>query len=187
MAQSRHHPLRLSHRSRTTGGLRLRRLVLLTTYRISPGETDVRGWIVFTEDGQRVGRVRDLIIDVQNLVVRYVEVDLDWHFAESGTSTRAIVPVACARVSAQRRHVHVRGIRSDELCYAPSFGARPIGTEEETSVRRFFLRGGTALPANDSADARALALLEQQRFFGVRRQGRWDDPYLCRAVEAPLG
>ena len=46
-----------------------RRVGRLARHRIAPGQLDIRRWIAFTEDGQRVGRVVDLIVDMQSLLV----------------------------------------------------------------------------------------------------------------------
>lgn len=56
---------RLSETHDPGGERTTRRLPGLCGYRIAPGEVDIRGWLVVAEDGHRVGRVRDLIIDPQ--------------------------------------------------------------------------------------------------------------------------
>jgi hypothetical protein len=157
----------------------LRRLERLRAHRIAPGEIDIRGWIALAEDDRRVGRVRDVIVDTDALTVRYVELSLDPHLTANSGSRRLVVPIGCARVSAHRPHVHLPGITSRELLHAPRFGARPIGPEEETVLRAFFLRhsNGDGSPETNASDAEDV--LEQQ-FWGARRRARASAPYLTR-------
>jgi hypothetical protein len=158
----------------------LRRLARLRAHRIAPGEVDIRGWIALAEDGRRVGRVRDVVVDTDALVVRYVELSLDPHLTGNSGSQRLVVPIGCARVSAHRPHVHLHGITSRELPHAPRFGARPIGPEEENVLRAFFLRPsdtGDGSSVTNASDAEGV--LEQQ-FWGTRRRTRASAPYLMR-------
>ena len=50
----------------------LRRLSLLTQYRIAEGEPDINGWDVLGQTGTRVGIVTDVIIDADAEQVRYI-------------------------------------------------------------------------------------------------------------------
>ena len=143
-------------------GLMARRLRRLPSAQISSDEPDIRGWLTLAHDGHRVGRVHDLIVDLATGQVRYLEIRLDPGLACSAGTARLVIPVAALEVSASRRHVHVRGLRSDELAHAPRFGARPVGDQEEASLRRFYHCGDPS---------------EAARFWGVRRRGRERLPY----------
>ena len=46
-------------------------------YRIAEGDPDVRGWEVLGVDGYRIGEVYDLLVEIDTLRTRYLEVDLD--------------------------------------------------------------------------------------------------------------
>ena len=118
--------------------LMARRLRYLPSARIAAGDRDIRGWLTLTEDGYRVGRVHDLVIDVASGHVRHLEIGLDTGVAHAAGTARLVIAVEALQVSASRRHVHVRRTRSDELVHAPRFGVRPIGEAEERSLRRFY-------------------------------------------------
>jgi hypothetical protein len=157
----------------------LRRLARLRAHRIAPGEVDIRGWIALAEDGRRVGRVRDVIVDIDALAVRYVELCLDPHLTSGMDSRRLVVPVGCARVSAHRPQVHLHGITTRELLHAPRYGAGTIGSDEENILRAFFLRPSDADGSSVTNASDAEGVLEQQ-FWGARRRARANAPYLTR-------
>jgi hypothetical protein len=140
-----------------------RRLRRLPSLGIASGEPDIRGWLTLADDGHRVGRVHDLIVELATGHVRHLEIALDPGLACRAGTGRLVIPVAALEVSASRRHVHVRRVRSDEIVHAPRFGAKPIGDREEQSLRRFYRC------ADFGSDA--------ARFWGVRRRGRERVPY----------
>lgn len=153
------------------------RLARLQEHDIVGGELDLRRWIVFTEDGRRVGRVHDVLIDIHSLRVSHIEVTLDPRLP-SQDSRRVVVPVACARVAANRKHIHLCRVTAIELYHAPRFGARPITESEQDALLAFFVRSeahclATTGPATDEA-------LIQARFWGARRRGRELEPYVHR-------
>lgn len=155
----------------------LHRLAHLPRHGIAPGEHDIRGWIVFTEDGQRVGRVCDLIVDVLSLRMRHIEVELDPRLTHPDASRRVVVPIVCARAAAHRKHVNLRGVTSRDIVHAPRYGSSPISREAEAVLECFFVRPRFGSPVPNGAEVDVDAWREQ-RFWGVRRSGREHEPYL---------
>jgi len=159
----------------------LSRLTTLTGYDVAPGEVDIRGWLVIADDGFRVGRIRDLVVDLDSLFVRYLEVELDRHLNSSVLSNRAIIPVACARVSAHRKHVNLRAITSRELAHAPRAKPQAMSPSDEALLRRFYLRENPPETSSSGNRDKAIAdLQEQQQFWGMRRRGRTLQSYIRR-------
>ncbi len=64
-----------SMRTQAEGGLA--HLDELDDFKIAEGEPDIRGWDVRGADGQKLGKVEDLLVDTAALKVRYIEVKLD--------------------------------------------------------------------------------------------------------------
>lgn len=155
----------------------VRRLARLRAHRIAPGEIDIRGWLVFAEDGRRVGRVRDIVVNVQTLAMRHLELQLDPHIVNFSGSRRVIVPIAYARVSAHRPHLHLVDVTSGELAHSPRFGASPLGATEERLLFSFF-KGNLSLAAELDEPFKAEML--EDDFWGVRRIRRAARPYLVR-------
>lgn len=53
----------------------------LDDFKIAEGEPDIRGWDVRGTDGQKIGKVEDLLVDTAAMKVRYIEVRLDKEIA----------------------------------------------------------------------------------------------------------
>ena len=49
----------------------------LDNWKVHEDDCDIRGWNLFTADGQKIGEVETLIADTEEKEVRYVEVELD--------------------------------------------------------------------------------------------------------------
>ena len=147
----------------TESPLTARRLRRVPSAQIASGEPDIRNWLTFTEDGYRIGRVHDLIVDLATGDVRHLEIRLDPGLADAAGTARLVIPVEALQVSASRRHVHVLRVRRDEIVHAPRFGARSLGDADERSLRVFYRCNE---PWCDAA-----------RFWGPRRRGRERAPY----------
>lgn len=65
----------------------LARLHELNDFKVADGDPDVRGWPVRTSDGQRAGKVDDLIVDTGAMQVRYLDVELDRNTMRLNTGT----------------------------------------------------------------------------------------------------
>lgn len=150
--------------------------------RVATGQLDIRGWLALTEDGQRVGRVVETFVDRQSLLVTCVEVALDVQLASLRGARNVIVPIGCARVSSNRKHLNIRGVTKAELVHAPRVGAHRISAAEYRLLRQFFVGRAPATPL----DGEPLddILQEQQRFWGARHDGRRLDAYPCDPTRA---
>ncbi len=149
--------------------VRQARLGLLDGYDVAAGETDIRGWLVISAEGQRVGRVGDLVVDTRSLCVRHVEIALDPKPARAAGKEQLVVPIGRLQVAPHRRVLHVRELRLDELLDAPVIGSA-LEDDEEMILRRFY--GGEAE-------------LDAQRFWGPRRLGRETFPYVAARTSKP--
>lgn len=153
-------------------------LVSLDRCSIMPEEPDVRGWIVMAEDGHRVGRVDDLLVNRHTGAVQYVLVRLD-AAPSPYESRRIVVPVGRARVATQRPQVNLCGVRRFDIAYAPRF--RPtLDSALIERVRRFYTRvNARGVVLDDEA-----SLLDERAFWGARRRDREDQPYLVPQLAA---
>ena len=142
---------------------RQKRLGLLDGYDVADGETDIRGWLVIAADGQRVGRVGDLVVDMSSFCVRHVEIAFDRKPARAAGKAHLVVPVGRLQVAPLRRILHVRELTLDELLDAPVIGSA-LDNGEEMMLRRFY--GGESE-------------LDGHRFWGRRRMGRETFPYVA--------
>lgn len=165
--------------------VRVARLSSLALLDVGRDEPDIRGWPVVTNDGQRVGRVRDLLVELDSREVRYLDVAFDLAYAEGRPDLHVAIPIGCARAGTRRNLVNVRCVSRDQIRHAPRHGSQLLTIEDELASRRFFgasrrdviVEGGSAaFYAGDDYDANV--------FWSVRRTGRETLPYLAPLSDA---
>lgn len=157
------------------------RLVSLSQFAIAADEPDVRGWVVIAEDGHRVGRVYDVLVDAATRALRYLMVNLDRGLATAEAARAILVPVGRARVATRRPQVNLCGVRRFDVAYAPRLRAETPDSTMRERVRRFFAHH-PALPAHPGNEE--AVLFDQHGFWGARRRGREDQPYLAAHLGA---
>jgi hypothetical protein len=54
----------------------LQRLSKSSEYEVAPNEADVRGWTVVGRDGEKIGKVDDLLVDPARMKVAQLDVDI---------------------------------------------------------------------------------------------------------------
>jgi sporulation protein YlmC with PRC-barrel domain len=141
----------------------LHALARLPAHRLADGEPDLRGWLVCASDGRRAGRVHDLIVCLDALDVRHLEITLDRGLVASERDRRRVIPVECAAVAARRPLIWLQRHTRDHVLAAPHVNSLVLDASQEARVRRFFqaeVCEGTA------------------RFWGVRRPARDGQPYV---------
>lgn len=146
-----------------------RRLGNLPTHQISPGEPDIRGWLVVGADGRRVGRVNDVLVELHSLTARHLEIALDPGVAERAGASTIVVPVESLQVAPIRSLIHLHTVTTDDLEDVPGFvtGPEPVHEEKLEPLQRFFRCHER--PA-DPVD-----------FWRLRRRERAGQPYVCEA------
>ena len=112
-------------------------------YRVAPGDVDPRGLPVLGADGQSAGTVKDLWIDISEVLFRYLEVEV----ATAGGARHVLVPLNFCRIT------KADGIRVHAL-YAHQFADIPgtkspdtVTTLEEEKICAYF--GAGLLYADD--------------------------------------
>jgi sporulation protein YlmC with PRC-barrel domain len=77
----------------------------LGDYKVAGDHPDVRDWDVYANDGKKIGKVDDLLVDRNGRDVRYLAVDVDRGFFASLTSDtgHVLIPVDEVRIEQGRR------------------------------------------------------------------------------------
>ena len=118
------------------GHPKIRPLSALPQFHISAGR-DPRGKAVVAGDGEVIGRVIDLWIDVPESLVRYLTIDLN----PEGTGQTRLVPMAMARVKSDR--VTIRSLHGHNFAGVPALAAEDrITLLEEEKISAWYA-GGT--------------------------------------------
>lgn len=124
------------------GHAKIRPMSSMPDFAISAGR-DPRGKPVVAGNGDVVGRVIDMWIDVPEQLVRYLTVDLN----PEGSGQTRLIPLNCARVQADR--VTVRSLYGDNFAGVPQqAGQDRITLLEEEKIMAYF--GGGTLYAHPS-------------------------------------
>src|SRR5690606_36845418 len=138
-------------------------------FEIADGDPDVRGWQVIAGDGVRIGEVDELLIDVEALRVRYLDVLLE-SSGENDEELHVLVPVGHARLHERDDRILVDGLDSAALLALPCYAQEPLTDA--------FERRATAPFQPQARETAATGALERAydegRFYGTRRSSPAD-------------
>lgn len=119
---------------------RLVALSSLKDYKVAKDNTDVLGWRVLGADGESLGIVKDLIVDLQALKTRYLSVMADRRFFNASYDPYVLVPVGAAAIDKKGRKVFVSTIDARSIREYPVYPGGPIPPDYEYAVRDHFQR-----------------------------------------------
>ena len=100
----------------------LRKFSELDDLSIADRDPDIRGWDVISAEGQSIGEVDDLIVDVSAMKVRYLEVDLDTDVLKLDNDRHVLVPVEAAQLDRDGRRVVLSNLSSRAIAQLPAYG-----------------------------------------------------------------
>jgi photosynthetic reaction center H subunit len=130
------------------GHAKIKPLSMLEDFAVSAG-TDPRGKAVVTGDGEVVGRVTDMWVDVPEQLVRYLTVDLN----PEGSGKTRLIPMNFARISSDR--VTVRSLYAKHMESVPTTKAdAEITLLEEEKIMAFY--GGGTMYADPKREGPAI-------------------------------
>lgn len=168
----------------TLEGGRVVRLKDLKDYTVAKGDPDVRGWNVYANDGRRIGEVDELLVDVEAMKVRYLDIDLDRDVlsvsggalgaapgtaaAPGGKSDHVLIPIGSAQLDEKEDRVIVDLLHT-LVGGLPSYDHGPVTRDYETSVRQHFDRDYRHDPERDR-DFYNHDLYNEDRFWKPRRR-----------------
>ena len=125
----------------------LGRLNDLDEFKVADGFPDPRGWDVKTSDGQKIGKVGDLIVDTQQMRVRYVDVELDRSLGQRARDAatpgdqggdlqegHTLLPIGNVQLDDQHDDVVVSGYTLDQVAGLPRYGGQSISRDYERSL-----------------------------------------------------
>ena len=167
----------------TDDGVRIAPLSALDDFEVAEGYPDIRGWQVASADGQEVGKVHDLLIDVDQMRTRYLEVRLTKQLAAAPGDRDVLVPIGTAQFVEGKDVVRVP-LTAERFGLLPMYERGRLTRTHELEVRRHFSLGeaaaaavtGTVAGAVTGATAGAASRgfyddegYDDRRFFGKRR------------------
>lgn len=112
-------------------------------FKLEPGAPDLRGWNVFGADGERAGRVADLLVDPAALKVRYLVVDVLDDLFLLKDDRRALVPLEMVDLKERGNDVWVRGLGALEIARLPAYTGGAVHPATARAVDAAFARPAT--------------------------------------------
>ena len=151
----------------TTTASHLARLNDLDEFKVADGFPDPRGWDVKTDDGQKVGKVGDLIVDTQAMRVRYIDVEIDRTVGQMARDAatpgdqeaHTLLPIGNVELDDNKDDVRVSGYTLQQIAGLPRYGGQSITRDYETTLRdRHIGRGGVTGAVAGAAAATGAAV-----------------------------
>jgi uncharacterized protein (TIGR02271 family) len=133
-------------------GTNLRRMSdIKKDYEVADDHEDVMDWDVVGRDGTKIGEVEDMIVDMQAMKVRYLEVELDDDLPGVQDDQRVLIPVGIADLDYSNKNVLVSSLDSSMATSIPAYRGEAITREYENSLMSSFSPGYQAGVAQDTS------------------------------------
>jgi uncharacterized protein (TIGR02271 family) len=158
-------------------------------YRVAENNQDVRGWEVRGNDGEKIGKVNDLLIDTSIDKVRYLEVKVDRGLF--GKDRNVLIPIGTARL-ADDEDVVLVDAGKDALREYPDYTGQQITSDYETSLQSRLSNAfrGTSGTATSGATVGSSGVMDdndrfydERGLFRGRESARMDDREVDRGVD----
>jgi len=166
----------------TEDGVRIAPLGDLRDFEVAEGYPDIRGWRVESADGREVGKVHELLVDIDNMRTRYLDVRLASDVAATPGDRDVLVPIGTAQVVDGKDVVRVP-LTAERVSLLPLYDHGRLTRTHELEVRRHFSLGEAAAASVGAAGAAAAAdsrprdfydddAYDDHRFFSSRHTAR---------------
>ncbi len=146
----------------------LYRLSELTDYEVADRDPDVRGWNVVSADKKIIGKVNEMIVDLDAMKVRYLDVNINDEISDVGTDERhLLIPIGAAELESRDDVVRVGDIETVTLLKLPAYQGGSISRDYERDLRR------TLNPDYDSETKEDFyndPLYDDSRFYRARNR-----------------
>ncbi|HEX6071292.1 MAG TPA: PRC-barrel domain-containing protein [Longimicrobiaceae bacterium] len=107
-------------------------------FRLEKGAPDPRGWNVFGSDGERVGIVKQLLVDPTALKVRYAAVDVHDDLFRLRDDRHVLVPLEMLELKERGNDAWVARLTAAQVASLPAYPGGPVAPAMEMAVQRAF-------------------------------------------------
>ena len=156
----------MTRRYETEDGSRIAPLGDLKDFEVAEGYPDIRGWRVDAAGGAEVGKVHELLVDVDTMRTRYLDVRLTPELSASPAHRDVLVPIGAAHID-EKADVVVVPLSVERVGLLPPYD-HVLTRAHEFEVRRHFSAGAAAAGAVAGRDFYDDANYDDRRFFGER-------------------
>jgi hypothetical protein len=147
----------------TADGSRIAPLGDVDDFEVAEGYPDVRGWRVDAADGTEIGKVHELLVDLDAMRTRYLDVRLTTEIAAAPEDRDVLVPIGAATIEQDHDVVRVP-LTAERVGLLPPYTHGPVTREAEYEVRRHFTFGRAAAEGLAAGEA-ASAARESRDFY----------------------
>ncbi|OUJ73690.1 PRC-barrel domain-containing protein [Hymenobacter crusticola] len=147
-------------------GMHLRRLRDLSDFEVASNNPDVRGWSVRGSDGKKFGEVYELIVEVEELKVRYLDIELDPSLNINERDRHILLPIGVAALDEESDNVFVPSLTSESVLNYPPFVEIQITREYEQAMLKSL---NLPLPSHTSTKFYNQASFDEQGFYRRKR------------------
>lgn len=113
----------------------LQRLGKLDKYEVASENPDVRGWAVMGADGEKLGKVDELIVDPGIEKVRYLDISLDNDLFTGEENKHILIPIGAARLHGTDNVVLVNSLDRSRVREFPEYRGESISRDLEHKIR----------------------------------------------------
>lgn len=111
------------------------RLGDLDSYELEADEPNVQGWKVIGNDGIKLGKVDELIVDTKALKVRYLDISLVDTLSPGTGEPHLLVPIGLAQIDEERNTVRINGVSTSAIPRVPLYNPGvPITRDVEWTI-----------------------------------------------------
>ena len=110
----------------------------LKDYEVAKDNTNVTGWRVVGADGEKLGDVKDLVVDMEAMKVRYLSVLGDQRYFDRDTFL--LIPIGAAALDRKGKNIFVASVDASSIARYPAYPGGPITPDYEYAVRDNFRR-----------------------------------------------
>jgi sporulation protein YlmC with PRC-barrel domain len=95
-------------------------------FKVRREEPDLRGWNVFGADGERVGKVADLLVDPASMKVAYLDVDLHDDLFRLKDDRHVLIPTDAVDLRQRGQDVWVRNVDAARISHLPAYSGGQV-------------------------------------------------------------
>ncbi|QJX47155.1 hypothetical protein HMJ29_09485 [Hymenobacter taeanensis] len=151
--------------------MHLQRLRDLAEFEVADNSPDVRGWTVRGGDGKPFGDVYELIVEVEALKVRYLDVELSADLKISKYDRHILLPIGVAAIDEESDSVFVPSLNSETVLQYPPYNEIQVTRAYEEAMLRALNLPLPAAPVQRFYDQPGY---DEQTFYQSRRPASSD-------------
>ena len=132
------------------GGTKVVPLREARQFRLPKTAPNVRGWSVFGDDHERIGVVDEMLVDLEQMKVRYLDMDVSDDLFLLKEDRHVIIPMEAVELRERGEDVWIHGLTAKQVAMLPAYTGGALDPLVEMRVREAFAgRGAATQPPAD--------------------------------------